>query len=60
MTGQVQYKAPVTINTGKAIVTVYVPDLDEDGERKRQERIKEAAANLLYEAERSRKTKLHN
>ena len=47
MEGQVRYKDPVVINTGKAIVTVYVPDLDEEGERKRQERIKAAAERFF-------------
>ena len=48
MEGQVRYKEPVTINTGKAIVTVYVPDLDAEGERKRQERIKTAAERFFW------------
>lgn len=47
MAGQVRYKEPVVIDNGKAIVTVYVPDLDEDGERKRQERIKTAAERFF-------------
>ena len=47
MTGQVRYKDPVVINTGKAIVTVYVPDLDEEGEKKRQERIRAASERFF-------------
>lgn len=47
MEGQVRYKEPVVINTSKAIVTVYVPDLDTEGEQKRQERIKTAAERFF-------------
>lgn len=47
MEGQARYKDPVVINTGKAIVTVYVPDLDAEGELKRQERIKTASERFF-------------
>jgi hypothetical protein len=45
---------------GNTVVRVHRPILTDAERAERLERIKEAAANLLYEAEKPHQTKLHN
>ena len=56
----IQYHPPMVFVYDNAVVRVHRPILTDAERAKRLDRIKEAAANLLYEVEKSRKTKLHN
>ena len=55
----VKYHPPLVFVYDNAVVRVHRPILTDAERAVRLERIKEAAANLLYEAEKSHKTKLH-
>lgn len=52
-----KYYPPLVFVHGNTTVRVHRPILTDAEKAKRLERIKEAAANLLYEAERAHKNK---
>ena len=55
----IKYQPPLVFVYGNTTVRVHRPILTEAERAERLERIKEAAANLLYETEKSHQTKLH-
>lgn len=60
MDTNIQYHPPMVFVYGNTVVRVHRPILTDAERAERLERIKEAAANLLYETEKSHQTKLHN
>lgn len=56
----IKYHPPLVFVYGNTVVRVHRPILTDAERAERMERIKEAAANLLYEAEKVHETKLHS